>query len=868
REGHPELPVKGVLIQVPDRLGEGTRLEVVEGEFRTVGNRMILPAPALRLSKGGKPVASFSKDPVVYSTPGFFPDKAAELIPAGTLRGVPVARVLFHPFQWNPLTGELRHARRIVVKVSFDSSSPPAFESTETGSNLEDPFGTLLQKSVLNYRGAGSPAELKRAVTPWQLPARSVRIEVNRDGIYRIGYADLVRAGAPMELITPRTLQLFNGGEEVAIQVVTKVKGVWGAGDYIQFHGRQRRSRFSDTNVYWLRWGKTAGRRVAQVSANTVGSPTTLDAARAELHFEEDHTDWSLRAGAPETDFLFWKKLTAPSIRPDDATVACSLAIPFPVQDGDAVDVTFCLVGRSTAPPSPNHHALASLNGFAIADLRWDGEMELIQTVQAPSSLLAQGSNTLTIRAPGDSGTTIDVFYLNWIKVAYQRRLQAVEDRLDFSIESESLVDVRVSGFSGRSITVFDVTDPLSVKVLRGLAIVSTDGGRTYTASFSHAGGTRQYFAVAKSGIRALDRVSFTVSKGLKSATKAADYILVTDRAFLGAVKPLLDLRRSQNLRVRAVATEDIYNEFSYGLFDPQALKDFLQFAFTSWQRPAPSYVFLLGDSDMDYKDAYGSGKKNLVPVHLSRTSGLGVTPDDDWFVAFDSTGELPQMMLGRASAASTEVAARVAGKIVNYEKSILPPPKQTLFAADNDLPTFTDECEELIGLLPTGYEAARVYLSAYANPLLAKADIASRLNQGSFVTTYVGYGTFNQWASENLFSIADVPNLTSGAPLTFALMLGSLGGYSSLPGNYGLADTLVITPDRGAIAAFAPAGLSIETEQQILGRSILSSMFTMGTRPLGAISTKAKLDAFASGMPSDVVRMYTLFGDPACLLK
>ena len=54
--------------------------------------------------------------------------------------------------------------------------------------------------------------------------------------------------------------------------------------------------------------------------------------------------------------------------------------------------------------------------------------------------------------------------------------------------------------------------------------------------------------------------------------------------------EPLKALRQGQGLSVAMVDVEDIYDEFSFGDKTPQAVKDFVAYAATSWKKK-PRYV-------------------------------------------------------------------------------------------------------------------------------------------------------------------------------------------------------------------------------------------------------------------------------------
>ena len=67
------------------------------------------------------------------------------------------------------------------------------------------------------------------------------------------------------------------------------------------------------------------------------------------------------------------------------------------------------------------------------------------------------------------------------------------------------------------------------------------------------------------------------------------------------------DYRASRGLGVEVVKIQDIYDEFSYGLKDARAIKDFLGYAYNNWNSNGhPTYVLLVGDASLDYRDDCG----------------------------------------------------------------------------------------------------------------------------------------------------------------------------------------------------------------------------------------------------------------------
>ena len=181
-----------------------------------------------------------------------------------------MAQVQFAPLQVNPAAGELRHVSRITVRVRFTPSaertlatSPPAAAA------MPVVFDDGLKRTLLNYEDARA-WRVDRQAHQLALPVQALtaadppayKVVVDQDGLYQLDYAMLQGAGVPVDTLDPPTLRLLNRGEEVAIYVTGESDGAFDAGDTMLFYGEKTDTRFTDTNVYWLTWGSTAGLRL------------------------------------------------------------------------------------------------------------------------------------------------------------------------------------------------------------------------------------------------------------------------------------------------------------------------------------------------------------------------------------------------------------------------------------------------------------------------------------------------------------------------------------------------------------------------------------------------------------------------------
>jgi len=867
--GHPELPMKALLLQVPAE--GGIQVQVLEDVYETLMNYQMYPVPKLELSDSGEKTTEFVKDADAYSASIFYPGELAAIDSGRIVRGTSVARLEIYPFQWNPKTKELRYHKRIRLKIQFED---PSFQSTinnrqSTISEAPDrAFESLKERTIINYR------KMPRGVIPQStinnqqstvnnlrssIAQAALRMEIREEGIYCLTYEYLTGAGLPAGIVST-TLQLFNLGNEAAMKVVS-TGGIFGPGDYIEFYAESVDNDYTGTNVYWLYWGMATGKRMGEIDGRVTGGGTKPGSFTDTVHIEQNHTLWEGMPDAPEEDYWFWEKMTAPK------SADYVFDIPSPDKAAPEATVKVCFRGRSTASPHPNHHTVIDLNSTEVGNDVWDGDISYIQEMTVSSGILVDGSNTLTVNMPGDTGAVVDIVYFNWIEVSYERLFEVVNDELKFAVTGNGKLEIEVKGLTGSSIRLFDITDPVLMKEVVNIFIAPD--GRGYKATFEdQVMGARTYYILTVDRMRQPHNRSLWQSANLGSPANGADWIVITARDFVASVEPLRLFRQNQGLRVKVVSIEDIYNEFNFGLTDPKAIKGFLQYAYGNWERPAPAYVFLIGDANTDYRDYFGSGKRNIVPPHLCHTS-LGVTPTDNWYVCMDGPSDvLPDMFIGRIPANSAIMAAAGINKITGFENSTWDTPERVLLAADNNEMSFEALNETLVPYLPPAFGVNRVYLRLYANVNDATQDIISSINHGVMVTNYVGHGSVTNWTGEYMFDSGDIPLLTNSDRLTFVTAMTCLNGYFSHPFYYCLAEEFVAAQGKGAISSFAPSGLGYVWEHEILGTELFSILFDHRNSILGSLTTQAKIAAYAGGVTEDTVKTFTLFGDPACRLK
>ena len=878
--GAPQVPTRGALLGLPTI--QGVSVQVLEADYELLSGYHLYPAPGLRVTEGSEdaPLAwsaepIFTLDQDLYATDAFYPGPLAELGATGYLRDQAVGQVRFYPAQFNPATGEVRLYRRILVRITWE---PPLLAATEQTRAASPAFENLLSDALLNYAALERPGILDQppsvalsgagiAATNNSTP--TLKIGATEDGLYELTYDDLDGAGLDPSSVDPRTIKVSNRGAEIPISVNGEDDGSFDAGDTVLFYGTAIDSLYTAENVYWLTAGGANGQRMATRDGTPAGAPVPTHFP-VTLHAEEDTFYWSKVTGSAGQDHWFWgDRITAP------AMPAYTLGLHNVSTAAGTTTVRVGLKGRTAIPTiNPDHHTRIYLNGTQIDDQEWDGQIMYDHEATGSHDLLDEGNNTITIEGVGDTGALVDQFHLNWIEVDYWDTYVAENDALSFGAPTTGTFQFKVTHFSSSDVQVFDVTDPAHAAIITGTA-VSEDGGN-YTVRFEDdAQPDTRYLALTAAQRKSPARIEMDQPSSWRSPTQGADYVIITHEDFYTSSLRLASHREiTSGLRVATVKVEDVYDEFNHGIFSPQAIRDFLTYAYENWVPPAPTFVLLVGDATYDYKDNKDTGTVNYVPTQLVEfidSQEPIQTASDNWFVLVEGDDLLPDMFIGRLPAQTVSQADDMVDKIIHYEQH--PPDgswnKDALLVADDDSSTFEAISEQIADLLPGTYTAHRVYAGDYP-PGDPTTDIAAAINRGAILVNYAGHGHADGWGqwsgSNNIFERSDIEALDNAHKLPLVTVANCLNGlFAGLKTDVSVAEALLRLKDRGAVAVWASTGLGYPGDHQVLMGEFYETIFQDGEHALGAATNAAKVAAYTqSGSCGELVQTFTLFGDPA----
>ena len=878
-EGKPQIPEKGVLLGVPFDANITVNAVSEESEEEILSGYNLYPAPRIHTEKDALSTPlqldvsyEFVKDMDIYLQDDFYTGQLAEIQPIGDLRGQEVAKLAIYPVQFNPLKGELKLCKKIRIEIDFGKE---AEKDSAQGEPEPEAFSPLYEGLLTNYAKAKEwkRCPLKEIIEDEDyVPPSFYKVAIEEAGIYRITWQDLVDAGIDPAALNPEQIKMFHKKKQIAIYVAGEEDGQFDANDYIEFYGKAIDSRYTATNIYWLVTEGDPGRRMKERPL-FAGEGQTPENFVNHVHDEQDELYWMdiPDVGYVDDHWFSFESLWAPSSVGFNIHLS---GVDLSDPDTEAI-LDVALHGISHGFDEFDHHAMIYVNGHLVDDSYWDGNEEHVLHLTFPQSHLMEGDNTITIEAPGDTGADFDQILVNWFDVFYQRELEALANVLEFNNLGEGLYSYQIFGFTEEDIKIFDVTKPKNPKRIVHFDMSEENGFYTvYLNDFFNKEKNKKYLALSSLAVKSPLSIMEDQPSNLRFEGHQADYIIITHEDFYDAVLPLANHRAAQGLNVEVVKVQDVYDEFNGGIFSPKAIKKFLRYAYRKWQKPAPTYVLLVGDGTYDYQDQELFGAQNYVPTYLVHSLDFGETGSDNWFVCFNGKDDLlPDMFIGRLPVYEVEQVETIVNKIINYENAPSEDwNKNITLVADNLEGIFIDINEEVAGDIPGDYIINRIYLDDYASASACRDDIIDAINQGTLMLNYAGHSSVVRWAHENIFDFWDVIFLTNIDRLAFIPMMTCGSGYFVFPSGLfdSLAEEMLYSADGGVVATLAPTGISYPGIQHFLDKGLFESIFVQGNSLIGPATTYGKLKVYenAGVGGKNVIETFVLFGDPALELK
>lgn len=338
--------------------------------------------------------------------------------------------------------------------------------------------------------------------------------------------------------------------------------------------------------------------------------------------------------------------------------------------------------------------------------------------------------------------------------------------------------------------------------------------------------------------------------------TNGCDFLIICPPVFTNAARSLAKWRIRRGLATRVAGTDETGDTTN-------SIRDYIKDAYTNWD-PAPSYVLLMGDSD-------------VIPVWYA-TNG---TPTDLFYADMDEPSDyVADLAIGRLPLATVAQAERYVSRVIEYESVRLPDAYYTTtvhaaaFQDGEDNPPdhyeerrFAKTSEDLWEYLQDhGYAPQRIYTTydgyggnhaavtpsnwaTYVEYVFendgsgglpvpthlrkptfpwdgSRGDIINAFNAGAFLITHRDHADGGGWSAPP-FSSANVDALTNGSLRPVVFSINCLSGMFSSPFSELFCERLLRHPTGGAIGCIGSSDVSLSGRNDRMAWGWMDAIWT-----------------------------------------
>ncbi len=740
---------------------------------------------------------------------------------------------------------------------------------------------------------------------------------VSQTGIHQITYDDLVDLGINPGQINPQHLRIYgNGGGmlpesndafrhddlvENAIYVAGESNGTFNTSDYILFYAEsphkwtynQAKDKFehekhlySDLNCYFLTASHGSGKRIADIPSIAANPTHEVDFFHDYSVHEENKLNL-IKSGRLWFGEVF------------DLQTTHDFSFHFPyIKTGSRVRLETSLAARSFQNSSFDITVGNTHQKILIPSVPTSYTSRFAQISYDTISVTATAPQ-INVSISYNKPSNISKGWLNYIQLNAKRQLVFTGSQMGFRntaiVGNGNIARYTLSNASS-DLKVWDVTNPLEVR-----NVISTLNGNQM--SFTLAADSLREFRTHNGSSYYTPRLIGKIPNQNLHGLGQFDMIIVTHPLFINEAKRLaLAHNNAQDLSVVVATTDQIYNEFSSGVRDVTAIRDFVKMFYDRAQTPheMPRYLLLFGDGSYDNKNRT-ENNSNFIPTYQTLNSldpSLSYVTDDYFGILGPGTGQHAQGALdvgvGRFPVRTVEQAKNAVDKSVIYLSR-----KNLLFdgqgcssfsgnisnygdwrnvicfvADDGDNNLHISQAENLALMVDTAnrrYNIDKIYLDAYYLETSAggqrypevNAAINNRVQKGALIINYTGHGGELGWAQERVLEVPDINAWSNKYNMPIFMTATCEFSRFDDPHRVSAGEYVFLNPNGGGVALFSTSRLAFASSNFVLNRSFYKFFFQKQNNEYPALGDLIRLSKNDIGNISST-RNFVLLGDPA----
>ncbi|MDC1024860.1 type IX secretion system sortase PorU [Flavobacteriales bacterium] len=732
------------------------------------------------------------------------------------------------------------------------------------------------------------------------------KISVENDGVYQLTYSDFQQLNISTNNLDISSIKVYgNGGgmlpnlnsdfrysdlQENAIYIYdNNNNGVFNSEDYLLFFGQSSNEwkfdsiqnifdysehLYSDKNYYFVTIDESSpGKRIGEKQNLPNFSKTITSFNDFQVH--EINSENLIQSGREwygerfgiidkySFEFNFSNLITSHPINIKTSVAARSL-------------------NQSTFNIKANNNFVANVN---VAKIVYDYATPYAFT-GLNSSQFNSTSDQINIDVEYNYSENNAIGWLNYLQLNSRRALKITNNNLHFRdiqfLYSDEVGKYIISNATSNT-QVWDVSDILNVKKLP-INLVGNE--ISFLDSLSNL---NTYYAF-NSVFQKAELIGKIENQNLHNFGSEIEYVIITHPNFLSAANRLAEFHENEdNLVSRVVIPQQIYNEFSSGMQDASAIRDFLRMLY---KRPNSQlkYALLFGDGSYDNKSRIPNNT-NFIPTFQSEHSTdptKSYVTDDYYALLDDSDGDfvndLIDVGLGRLPVKTLSEANDMVNKIEDYYSTdaLGDWRNSVAFVADDgdqkDGNMFMTQANNHANYIDTNFQNInlnKIFLDSYlqestpGGPRSPQAQNAINrvLDNGAFLVNYTGHGGPLGWSQERILEVDQIKSWDNKNKLPLFMTATCKFSCFDDPAKVSAGEYLLLNDNGGAIALLTTTRLVYAFPNYSLNTNFIDVLFEKynGEHPrLGDLYKQTKV---LSGSGANT-RNFILLGDPAISLS
>ena len=714
-----------------------------------------------------------------------------------------------------------------------------------------------------------------------------VKIQVAEDGIYKLTAADLKKMGfSNLDKVAVYGYGGWPLDEDFSTTYIDDVPevAVWRSADYLLFYGKGPRkweystsdksfihtnNPYSNYGYYFVTEKETAGRTMEK-AASAAGATLQVTTFDDYVLYEEELV--SVNSSGRE---LYGESFTSTLSR--DFTIS----VPGITNDEGKATLSFISRGNGTITMNVDGNALISGSVSVPSD-----EYEVARELYRERAWMADKGETVKVNI-GYSTTGHKNVHLNYFRLQMKRQLKVYDNYTFFrSLSARGNASRFVIQGADASTLVFDVTDGVNPQQME-----TSLNGTELSFSIPASASLREFVVVKPSQIKAPVTVGEVANQNLH-ALPQQDMIIIAQPNFTTQAERLAEAHRTKdNLTVRVVTPESIYNEFSSGTPDATAYRRFMKMFYDrkTSEADAPKYLLLFGDGSFDNRKLTSAWKSvDMSNVLLTYQTENSLSSQsyviDDYFGFLDDADNKKSLQnkklclgIGRFPIRTVEQATQMVDKVISYmeNKNTGSWKNNLCFMADDGSNTdgfmtehmeFADQLAGYVESEHPEFLVNKLYYDAYKKDMTAgtypdvRSGLQKLLKDGLLLFNYTGHGGTTALSDEKVLTQTDINQFTYTHLPVWVTATCDFTRFDDL--NTSAGEDVFLNKSSGGIALFTTVRVAYSRPNFPINDNVIRNLFERNNgrrRTLGEVMQATK------NTLSSVYKLgFCLIGDPA----